>query len=115
MELEAIKNYLKVEHEEDDRQLLNQIAAAKSYIINGIGRYTEGNPQFELVLQMLVQHWYENKGIYESGGTGLSIPFTAENILTQLRYTCIEEQENEKKDQQTPAPFDLSKENPVTG
>ncbi|WP_241688012.1 head-tail connector protein [Bacillus velezensis] len=31
MDLEAIKNYLKVEHEEDDRQLLNQMAAAKSY------------------------------------------------------------------------------------
>ncbi|WP_446475899.1 head-tail connector protein [Bacillus velezensis] len=115
MDLEAIKNYLKVEHEEDDRQLLNQMAAAKSYIINGIGRYIEGHPQFELVLQMLVQHWYENKGIYESGGTSLSIPFTAENILTQLRYVSVEEQENEKKDQPTPAPSDLSKENRDTG
>ncbi|KIN34787.1 head-tail connector protein [Bacillus subtilis] len=115
MDLEAIKNYLKVEHEEDDRQLLRQIAAAKSYIINGIGRYIEGHPQFELVLQMLVEHWYENKGIYESGGTGSSIPFTAENILTQLRYISVEEQEDEKKDQQTPASPDLSKENQDTG
>ncbi|MFE1562968.1 head-tail connector protein [Bacillus velezensis] len=115
MDLEAIKNYLKVEHEEDDRQLLNQIAAAKSHIINGIGRYIEGHPQFELVLQMLVEHWYENKGIYESGKTGSSIPFTAENILTQLRYVSVEELENEKKDQSTPAPSDLSKENRDTG
>ncbi|MCY8051735.1 head-tail connector protein [Bacillus spizizenii] len=115
MELEAIKNYLKVEHEEDDRQLLKQIAAAKSYIINGIGRYIEGHPQFELVLQMLVEHWYENKGIYESGGTGSSIPFTAENILTQLRYTSEGEQDYEEENQRTPAQTDLSKEGVNTG
>nr|WGE08348.1 head-tail connector protein [Bacillus subtilis] len=64
---------------------------------------------------MLVEHWYENKGIYESGGTGSSIPFTAENILTQLRYISVEEQEDEKKDQPTPASPDLSKENQDTG
>nr|WGE05084.1 head-tail adaptor protein [Bacillus subtilis] len=36
------------------------------------------------------------------GAPSSSIPFTAENILTQLRYISVEEQEDEKKDQPTP-------------
>ncbi|MCO4849963.1 head-tail connector protein [Bacillus vallismortis] len=115
MDLETIKNYLKVEHEEDDRQLLRQIAAAKSYIVNAIGRYTEGHAQFEIVLQMLVAHWYEKRGMYESGTTGSSIPFTVEHLLTQLRYTSEGEQDNEEENQRTPAQTDLSKEGVNTG
>ncbi|WP_231120673.1 head-tail connector protein [Bacillus safensis] len=54
--------YLKVDTDQDDALLKTLITAAKEYIKNGIGRYVEGNAQFELVVGMLVEHWYENRG-----------------------------------------------------
>ncbi|MCO4849974.1 head-tail connector protein [Bacillus vallismortis] len=113
--LSAVKHYLKVEHDADDHLLSQYITAAKSYIVNAIGRYTEGHAQFEVVLQMLVAHWYENRGVYESGTTGSSIPFTVEHLLTQLRYTSEGEQDHEEENQRTPAQTDLSKEGVDSG
>jgi uncharacterized phage protein (predicted DNA packaging) len=115
MELMDVKNYLRLDHDEDDQMLSQFIAAAKSYIINAIGRFIDGNPQFKIVVLMLVAHWYENRGMYESGATGSSIPFTVENLLTQLRYTNEGVQEDGEENQQSPAPPDLSKEDRDSG
>lgn len=116
MNLVDMKNYLRLDHSEDDEILSQFIAAAKSYIVNAIGRFVDGNPQFEIVAKMLVQHWYENRGMYESGTNGSSIPFTVENLMTQLRYTDDEVQEDEEKeDQRSAAPPDISKEDRDSG
>ncbi|MED1742207.1 head-tail connector protein [Bacillus swezeyi] len=116
MKLMDVKNYLRLDHDEDDQMLSQFIAAAKSYIINAIGRFVDGNPQFEIVVLMLIAHWYENRGMYESGATGFSIPFTVENLLTQLRYTDDEVQDDEEKEgQRSATPPDLSKEDRDSG
>ncbi|MCB6219088.1 head-tail connector protein [Bacillus paralicheniformis] len=116
MNLVDMKNYLRLDHSEDDQMLTQFIAAAKSYIVNAIGRFVDGSPQFEIVAHMLVAHWYENRGMYESGTTGSSIPFTVENLLTQLRYTDDEVQEDEEKEgQRSAAPPDIPKEDRDSG
>lgn len=98
MELKTLKDeYLKIDTDQDDTLLKTLLTAAKEYIRNGIGRYTEGNAQFELVVGMLVEHWYENRGMYESGVSGSNIPFTVQALLTQLRYVEAEEDEEDKQ------------------
>ncbi|WP_217620790.1 head-tail connector protein [Bacillus sp. GbtcB13] len=115
-ELEDAKKFLRVDDDLEDDLILDFIAAAKIYINNAIGRFVDGNPQFKIVAHMLVAHWYENRGMYESGTTGSSIPFTVENLLTQLRYTDDEVQEDEEKeDQRSAAPPDFSKEDRDSG
>ncbi|MGE1234060.1 head-tail connector protein [Bacillus altitudinis] len=97
MDLKMLKDeYLKVDTDQDDTLLKTLITAAKEYIRNGIGRYTEGNAQFELVVGMLVEHWYENRGMYESGVSGSNIPFTVQTLLTQLRYVEVEDEEDKQ-------------------
>lgn len=77
MDLKMLKDeYLKVDTDQDDTLLKTLITAAKGYIKNGIGCYVEGNEQYALVTGMLVAHWYENRGVYESGVSGSAIPFT---------------------------------------
>ncbi|MCM3045207.1 MULTISPECIES: head-tail connector protein [Bacillus] len=98
MDLKMLKDeYLKVDTDQDDALLKTLITAAKGYIKNGIGRYEEGNAQYALVTGMLVAHWYENRGVYESGVSGSSIPFTIRDQLTQLRYVEAEEHEEDKR------------------
>ncbi|MER3121679.1 head-tail connector protein [Bacillus altitudinis] len=98
MDLKMLKDeYLKVDTDQDDALLKSLITAAKGYIKNGIGRYVEGNEQYALVTGMLVAHWYENRGVYESGVSGSSIPFTIRDQLTQLRYVGVEEDEEDKR------------------
>ncbi|MBR0581163.1 head-tail connector protein [Bacillus altitudinis] len=98
MDLKMLKDeYLKVDTDQDDALLKTLITAAKGYIKNGIGRYVEGNEQYALVTGMLVAHWYENRGVYESGVSGSSIPFTIRDQLTQLRYVEAEEDEEDKQ------------------
>ncbi|UDB48470.1 head-tail connector protein [Bacillus safensis] len=98
MELKTLKDeYLKIDTDQDDALLKTLITAAKEYIRNGIGRYTEGNAQFELVVGMLVEHWYENRGMYGSGVSGSNIPFTVQALLTQLRYVDVKGNEEDKQ------------------
>ncbi|MEK5366780.1 head-tail connector protein [Bacillus sp. FSL R5-0654] len=98
MDLKMLKDeYLKVDTDQDVALLKTLITAAKGYIKNGIGRYVEGNEQYALVTGMLVAHWYENRGVYESGVSGSSIPFTIRDQLTQLRYVEAEEDEEDKR------------------
>ncbi|OYN65442.1 head-tail connector protein [Bacillus safensis] len=98
MDLKMLKDeYLKVDTDQDDALLKTLITAAKGYIKNGIGRYVEGNAQFELVVGMLVEHWYENRGMYESGVSGSNIPFTVQALLTQLRYVDVKGNEEDKQ------------------
>ncbi|KKD42558.1 head-tail connector protein [Bacillus sp. FSL L8-0167] len=98
MDLKTLKDeYLKIDTDQDDALLKTLITAAKEYIKNGIGRYVEGNAQFELVVGMLVEHWYENRGMYESGVSGSNIPFTVHALLTQLRYVDVKGNEEDKQ------------------
>ncbi|GLF88699.1 hypothetical protein R51_37430 [Bacillus safensis] len=98
MDLKMLKDeYLKIDTDQDDALLKTLIATAKEYIKNGIGRYVEGNAQFELVVGMLVEHWYENRGMYESGASGSNIPFTVQALLTQLRYVDVKGNEEDKQ------------------
>ncbi|WP_144462628.1 head-tail connector protein [Bacillus pumilus] len=98
MELKTLKDeYLKIDTDQDDALLKTLITAAKGYIKNGIGRYVEGNAQYALVTGMLVAHWYENRGVYESGVSGSSLPFTIRDQLAQLRYVEVEEDEEDKR------------------
>ncbi|WP_111292191.1 head-tail connector protein [Bacillus safensis] len=98
MDLKMLKGeYLKVDTDQDDALLKTLITAAKGYIKNGIGRYVEDNEQYALATGMLVAHWYENRGVYESGVSGSSIPFTIRDQLTQLRYVEVEEDEENKR------------------
>ncbi|QLI78200.1 head-tail connector protein [Bacillus pumilus] len=97
MDLKMLKDeYLKIDTDQDDALLKSLITAAKRYIKNGIGRYVEGNAQYALVTGMLVAHWYENRGVYESGVSGSSIPFTIRDQLTQLRYVEVEDEEDKR-------------------
>ena len=90
--LQEIKNYARIDIDEDDMLLQNCIAAAVEYLKNATGKeYPEtddnGNPiNYELekiFLQLLVAYWYEKRT--PAGGVGEDFSYLTKSLMLQLQ------------------------------
>lgn len=98
--LKEVKEYARIDIDEDDRLLETLIEAAEEYLKNATGKeYPETNEDgnkinYELekiYLQLLVAYWYEQrspagngKGTY-AGGVVEDFSFIAKSIMLQLQ------------------------------
>lgn len=98
--LKEVKEYARIDIDEDDQLLERLIVAAEEYLKNATGKeYPEtdenGNKvNYELekiYLQLLIAHWYEQrsisgngKGTY-AGGAVEDFSFIAKSIMLQLK------------------------------
>ena len=98
--LKEVKEYARIDIDEDDLLLETLIVAAEEYLKNATGKdYPEANESgnrinYELekiYLQLLVAHWYEQrspagngKGTY-AGGVVEDFSFMAKSIMLQLQ------------------------------
>ncbi len=97
--LEEVKNYLRVDLEEDDPLIESLIAAAESYLKNATGKEypledSAGNRMEyaleKVYLKLLIAYWYENRsaapGNKMSGG---AVPdeftFSTKSLMLQLQ------------------------------
>lgn len=97
--LKEVKEYARIDIDEDDQLLTALIAAAEEYLKNATGKeYPEvdenGNKMnYELekiYLQLLIAHWYEQRspvgnGKGSSAGVVEDFSFTAKSIMLQLQ------------------------------
>lgn len=98
--LQEVKQYARIDIDDDDQLLETLIVAAEEHLKNATGKeYPEtdenGNKiNYELekiYLQLLIAHWYEQrsisgngKGTY-AGGVVEDFSFTAKSIMLQLK------------------------------
>ena len=82
MELERIKNYLRIDTNIEDEQILEFILAAKEYI-KGAGVLVTSGHMYNLAVSMVVCHFYENRGIL--GDNAKIIPHGINTILMKLK------------------------------
>jgi uncharacterized phage protein (predicted DNA packaging) len=69
MTLEDVKLYLRVDSDltEDDTLIQSLMAAAQTYITNQTGKqYLVDDEVWNLVIKLLVSHWYDNRQINSS-------------------------------------------------
>lgn len=84
MNIEDIKQYLRLDDDSDDLLLDGLIFAAKNYMSNaGVQEKNEENDLYDLCIKLLVSHWYENR---EVTGTTNKLAFSLESIIVQLKY-----------------------------
>ncbi len=96
--LKEVKEYARIDIDEDDQLLGTLITAAEEYLKNATGKeYPEtdadGNRiNYELekiYLQLLIAHWYEQRSIVGagkgSGGVVEDFSFAARAIMLQLK------------------------------
>ena len=83
--LEEIKEYMKIDSNDEDILITSLIEAANNYLLNA-GVKNFDNSLYNLAIKMLVLHWYENREVVGNAG---KLAFTLDNIITQLQY-CYE-------------------------
>lgn len=97
--LEEVKNYLRVDLEEDDALIQGLITAAESYLKNATGKeYPKTDEQgqeipYELekiYLNLLIAYWYENRSASPrnkslSGGVPDEFTYATRSLLLQLQ------------------------------
>lgn len=86
MEVEELKHYLRIDHDEDDMMLQNFKGMAKEYIQNSVGQVDTSNQLYKFAEAALVGHWYDNRELARIGNNSYSIPHSFESIIQQLRY-----------------------------
>lgn len=86
MELKDIKEFVRVDFEEDDILLQTLIYAAEEYLLNaGIEKDYSKN-LYKLAISLLVKHWYDNRDSVVIGSVTKKLEFSLNAILTQLKY-----------------------------
>ncbi|RXI58983.1 head-tail connector protein [Clostridium tetani] len=90
MDLNEVKEYLRIDEEDEDSTLSSLLFAAKSYIKNGTGltedmiKDDETLELYKLCLKILISHWHENRAIETTGPNFHKLSFSLESILLQL-------------------------------
>lgn len=85
MELEELKNFLRVDYPEDDILIGSLKLSAESYIKNAGSKVSSyDNSLYKLAVMMLVSHWYENREVV---GESDKLAYSLECLLIQLQYS----------------------------
>ena len=85
MTLDDIKNYLKVDHGEDDALIQSLIAAARQYIEKQTGKiYKPDDEVWNICIKLMVAHWYENRGIEVAGTIIARIGHTVDALINHI-------------------------------
>lgn len=90
-----VKNYLRVDYDEDDILIQDLIESAEDYLCNATGKkFTEKNKLAKRYCLALVYDWYKDKGmnIRATKNTTVSekVKYTLQSILLQLKF-CKED------------------------
>jgi uncharacterized phage protein (predicted DNA packaging) len=80
MELQRVKDYLKVDYDDDDLLLSGFIAAAKEYLSNSGVPERPDSELYNIVILMLVALFYENR----EADKDIKIPTVIMNFIVQL-------------------------------
>lgn len=80
--LELVKEYLRIDFDDEDNTLSLMIEAAKQYITDSIGIFIEDSPKHRLVLLSLVSAMYENRD-YAAEKAAEKVQYVLKSIILQ--------------------------------
>ena len=78
MTLEEVKNFLKVDFDDDDSLITLEIAAAEEYIADAVGQYKESSARMKLLLL------YENR-VYTVMQASEKVQYSLRSMVLQLQ------------------------------
>lgn len=88
-ELELLKQYLRIDHDEDE--LLERLyKRAKISLRNKVGPMNLANEDVkelhDQACALLVQHWNDNREAFRIGNASYEIPHSLDSLIRELRY-----------------------------
>lgn len=89
-ELELLKQYIRIDYDDDDDLLEQFYRRAKISIKNQVGRIDESNEdmkeQYDQACALLTQHWNDNRESFRIGNASYEVPHSLDSILRELKY-----------------------------
>lgn len=89
-ELALLKQYIRIDHDDDDELLEQFYRRAKISVKNQTGSIDETNPdmkeQYDQACALLTQHWNDNREAFRIGNASYEIPHSLDSILRELKY-----------------------------
>lgn len=86
MDLQEIKEYLRIDGDEEDNLLVGLQLAAEKYLENAGITKDYDNALYKLAVKLIVCHWYENR---EPTGNAQELAFSLRHIIAQLKHTQL--------------------------
>lgn len=85
--LSEVKEWLRIDGDEEDDLISNLIHSAESYLLTATGRRSFGSqtPVARLLCQYLITHWYEDRSFYNPTPNTIKAPIIT-MMMTQLQY-----------------------------
>ncbi|MFS8540648.1 MAG: head-tail connector protein [Tissierellales bacterium] len=83
MNLEELKNWLRIDDVIDEDLIVGLHIAAEQYLRNAGVLVDYNSELYKLAIKLLVTHWYENR---EPTGKADKLEFSLNSIITQLKY-----------------------------
>lgn len=91
--INLVKQYLKVDYDDDDEIIKMLITTAESYAEGATGRLDFNEPRMKLLVLTLVKDWYDNR-YFVGDKVSQSAQYTVKSIIHQLTLEecdCCEE------------------------
>lgn len=85
MTIDAVKEYLRVDIDEDDNAIKQMMAAAESYIVGAVGNYDSNNEKANLLFLAIVQDLYENRMLMVTEQQKKRMSYLYASIILQLQ------------------------------
>lgn len=91
MTIDTVKEYLRVDIDEDDKIIQQMMAAAEGYIVGAVGKYDPENEKANLLYLAIVQDLYENRMLMVTEQQKKKMSYVYASIILQLQYQTEEE------------------------
>lgn len=85
IDLDLVKEYLRIDHNDDDEMLITMLTAAKSFIQSYLNKkfedFDELPNEFTIACLAIISHWYEKREIQSSKDSGKELSYIFSGLL----------------------------------
>ena len=92
MDITFVKNYIRVDTDDDDEYIELLLEVARDYVKNAVGEFDEDNPRVKLLMINLIATLYEKRQ-YTINDKDENVQYALKSMLTQLQIENLIESE----------------------
>lgn len=92
MDIDAVKEYLRIDDDADDMTIEIMMSAAKEYIKDAVGKCDEKNPKTKMLFFALMQDFYENRILVIKESDKQRLSHVIGSMVLQLQMAELEEE-----------------------
>lgn len=95
MNLEEVKEYLRIDEDADDLAIQIMMDTAKQFITDAVGFYEGSNPKIKMLFALVMQDFYENRVLVVKESDRQRLAFVASSLLMQLQVEALMKEDEE--------------------